>query len=164
MTVWEHSLRVPLIISAPWLTTGHGQYHHGMAEMCDFYKTLSDLAGINPDTVDKGVEGDSLAEAVANPSMQGKLYAFSQTNRVGVASLKAEVPPRHLPNLFSRLPVTANGYFDPSGFSADSDLEWMGYVGYHTGVCMCWWTQNSTASRSQGCSTDTTRTPLTTTW
>lgn len=73
-----------------------------MAEMCDFYKTLSDLAGINPDTVDKGVEGDSLAEAVANPSMQGKLYAFSQTNRVGVASLKAEVPPRHLPNLFSR--------------------------------------------------------------
>ena len=126
MTAWEHSLRVPLIVAAPWLVMSHGQYHSGMAEMCDFYRTLSDLAGIDPATVDKGVEGDSLADVVANPSAQGKPYAFSQTNRVGVASLKAELPPRGLPNLFSGLPVAANEFYDPSGFSADSDLEWMG--------------------------------------
>ena len=51
-------------------------------------QTLSDLAGINPATVDKGVEGDSLAPAFANPSGEGKLYAFSQTQRIQISSLK----------------------------------------------------------------------------
>jgi|EP01047_Picozoa_sp_COSAG01_P018559 arylsulfatase A-like enzyme len=36
MTVWEHSLRVPLIIAVPWLLQSHGKVHVGMAEMVDF--------------------------------------------------------------------------------------------------------------------------------
>lgn len=63
-----------LCIAAPWLPAGHGKFHMGMAEMCDFYRTLSDLAGIDPATVDKGVEGDSLAATVANPTLPGKQY------------------------------------------------------------------------------------------
>jgi arylsulfatase A-like enzyme len=90
MTAWEHSLRVPLIIAAPWLAASHGKVHGGMAEMCDFYRTLSDLAGLDPASVDKGVEGDSLAAAFADPATAGKRYAFSQTQRISVPSLRRD--------------------------------------------------------------------------
>ena len=80
--------QVPLIIAAPWLAATHGRGHFGMAEMTDFYRTLSDLAGIDPATVDKGVEGDSLTPAFADPAGAGKLYAFSQTQRIQISSLK----------------------------------------------------------------------------
>jgi arylsulfatase A-like enzyme len=88
MTAWEHSLRIPLIISVPWLAEAHGSQHYGMAEMVDFYRTLSDLSGVAPTKVDKGVEGDSLAAVVAGPpnSLAGKEYAFSQTQRVSVST------------------------------------------------------------------------------
>lgn len=120
MTAWEHSLRVPLMISVPWLPAGHGQFHSGMAEMVDFYRTLSDLAGIPPSAVDKGVEGDSLAAAVANPTILGKEYAFSQTQRISVATLRSQ-------GIYPGLPAVADGFYDPSCFSNRSDIQWMGY-------------------------------------
>ena len=81
MTAWEHSLRVPLIISVPWLSAAHGAVHAGMAEMCGFYLTLSDLAGLPRSTVDPGVECDSLATAVSSPggaAAAGQPHAFSR--------------------------------------------------------------------------------------
>ena len=75
-------MRIPLIISVPWMPEAHGLVHTGMAEMCDFYLTLSDLVGLPRTTVDAGVECDSLAPIVssrAGATGEGKLYAFSQT-------------------------------------------------------------------------------------
>jgi iduronate 2-sulfatase len=125
MTAWEHSLRVPLIISVPWLPQSHGQFHTGMSEMVDFYRTLSDLAGIDPASVDKGVEGNSLAPLVANASSPGmKLHAFSQTQRILISHLKAD---SKVDRTYARLPPSADNFYDPSCFSYNSDIEWMGY-------------------------------------
>jgi len=124
MTAWEHSLRVPLIISVPWLEKSHGRVHTGMAEMVDFYRTLSDLAGIDPSTVDEGVEGDSLAGAFNEPGSSGKPYAFSQTQRINVGHLKKDPFPK---NAAMRLPPEADPFFVPSCFSHNQDIEWMGY-------------------------------------
>ena len=99
-----------------------------MAEMTDFYRTLSDLAGIDPTTIDKGVEGDSLAGTLAEPSGPGKAFSFSQTNRVAVSALLREPTPRGLPNLFRGVDASAVQFYDPSGYSYDADLQWMGYT------------------------------------
>ena len=124
MTAWEHSLRVPLIIAAPWLTETHGKIHTGMAEMCDFYRTLSDLAGIAPSAVDKGVECDGLAAAFNNPASAGKRYAFSQTQRVSIPSLRTErqATPG---NPYAHLPAAADLFYAPSCFSYNHQIEWM---------------------------------------
>ena len=124
MTAWEHSLRVPLIIAAPWLTETHGKVHTGMAEMCDFYRTLSDLAGIAPSAVDKGVECDGLAAAFDDPGGAGKRYAFSQTQRVSIPSLRTE--PEAMPrNPYARLPAAADAFYAPSCWSFNDEIEWM---------------------------------------
>jgi hypothetical protein len=126
MTAWEHSVRVPLVIAVPWLRESHNMAHFGMAEMCDFYRTLSDLAGISPSTVDPGVECDSLAGLFhGNASQtQGKLYAFSQTNRRSVPALKKQgLAP------YTRLPSPeSDSFFDPTCMSTNDELEWMGYT------------------------------------
>ena len=98
--------------------------------MVDFYRTLSDLAGIDPTTVEKGVEGDSLAAVVRDPSIGGKLYAFSQTQRVSIPTLKRTGTPAKPKedNQFKALPAAADGFFDPSCWSYGSGLEWMGYT------------------------------------
>ena len=127
MTAWEHSLRVPLIIAVPWLPASHGLLHDSMAEMVDFYRTLSDLCGINPNSVDKGVEGDTLAPLFHHPSNTTgeKLYAFSQTQRILVAHLKND---SKVNKTYRKLPAVADSFYDPSCFSYNSNIEWMGYT------------------------------------
>ena len=121
MTNWEHSLRVPLIISAPWLGPASAVgVHGGMAELVDLYRTLADLAGAPP--VEAGVDGASLAAAVRDPTTAGKPYAFSQIQRISIASLKKERPW----NTPLQLPAAADAFYDPSCFSSREQLEWMG--------------------------------------
>jgi hypothetical protein len=132
MTAWEHSLRVPLIISAPWLPSTHGKMHSGMAEMCDFYRTLSDLAGIDPSTVDKGVQCDGLASVFSDPNAAGKTYAFSQTQRIGIPSLQTEPMEcvRDCRNMktYKKLPPVADGFYAPSCFSYNHQIQYMVYT------------------------------------
>ena len=123
MTAWEHSLRIPLLVRVPWLPVSAGKTHAGMAELVDLYRTLSDLAGAAE--VEAGVEGESLAPAFSDPSSAGQPYAFSQTQRVSVPSLRKEPLPR---SIYRELPAEADAYFDPSCFSNNSQLEWMGYT------------------------------------
>ena len=127
MTAWEHSLRVPLIIAAPWLPLTHGKLHSGMAEMCDFYRTLSDLAGIESSAVDPGVECEGLASVFSSPSASGKKYAFSQTQRIGIPDLRVE-PMRcahNCKNPYKHLPPVADSFFAPSCFSYNHQIQWM---------------------------------------
>lgn len=125
MTNWEVSLRVPLIVRAPWLPQSSGKVHDGMAELVDLYRTLSELAGIDPTTIEDGVEGESLAAAFDDPSSAGQQYAFSQTQRISVASLKREMP-WMTGKIYAALPAAADKFGDPSCFSPADDIEWMG--------------------------------------
>jgi hypothetical protein len=103
-----------------------------MAEMCDFYRTLSDLAGIDPSTVDKGVQCDGLATVFNDPSVAGKTYAFSQTQRISIPDLRTEpmecVRDCRNEHQYKRLPPEADGFFAPSCFSYNHQIEWMVYT------------------------------------
>ncbi|MEM7673510.1 MAG: sulfatase-like hydrolase/transferase, partial [Verrucomicrobiota bacterium] len=75
-TLYENGTRVPLIISVP------GQSNPGVptesyAEMVDFYRTLSDLAGLPEPYFPKGV---SLEPIVYDPLTSARDSAFSQLN------------------------------------------------------------------------------------
>ena len=53
----------------------------------------------------------------------GKAYAFSQTQRVSITTLRKS----GLGWPFAGLPASADPYFDPSCMSHNDQLEWMGY-------------------------------------
>ena len=92
-----------------------------MAELVDLYRTLADLAGAPP--VEPGVDGASLAAAVRAPTSAGKPYAFSQIQRISIASLKKEKPW----NTPLQLPAAADAFYDPSCFSSREQIQFMGY-------------------------------------
>ena len=86
MAVWEHSLRVALLIKPP--STGPqavppsafaGQTYRSPVELLDLYKTMAELAGLS--APQKGVEGDSLVAAFRAPTVSIKPFAISQTTR-----------------------------------------------------------------------------------
>jgi iduronate 2-sulfatase len=77
-TNFEIDTRVPLIISAPGLAKN--SKCDSVVELVDLHPTLSELAGL---PVHAGVEGESFAENVANPSTPGQKTAFSQYPRGG---------------------------------------------------------------------------------
>jgi len=65
-TLFEDSARVPLILSVPGMST-RGQRTSALVEMIDFYRTLSELAGIaEPPGY---VQGVSMAPVINNPSV-----------------------------------------------------------------------------------------------
>ena len=138
----EVSTRVPLIISAPWLRSGHGKAHRGMASLIDLFRTCSDLAGLSPSTVDPSVEGNSLAAAVAEPAVAGAPYAFSQVQRDSLADLRVGDAPGGI--CTGKDPVSgltslgcgadsvqiaeADGFFAPEEMVPMDKLQWMGYT------------------------------------
>jgi arylsulfatase A-like enzyme len=65
-TLFEDSARVPLILSTPGMQT-RGQRTDSIIEMIDFYRTLSDLAGL-PEPPDY-VQGVSMAPVIHNPDV-----------------------------------------------------------------------------------------------
>ena len=75
--------RIPLLISAPWLTKTHGQKTQAFAEAVDIFQTLADLAGI-PVPESEGAQGKSLVpvmRAPADPSAAVHGVALSQFPR-----------------------------------------------------------------------------------
>ena len=57
---------------APWLPASAGRVHGGMAELVDLYRTLSELCGIDPATIDPGVQGATGAQGeVGDQGPQG---------------------------------------------------------------------------------------------
>jgi choline-sulfatase len=74
-TLFENADRVPLIISAPGVTQS-GRRAQGFAEMIDFYRTLSDLAGLSPPL--DYVKGISLQPVLRDVSNTVRANAFTQ--------------------------------------------------------------------------------------
>lgn len=75
-TNFELDTRVPLIVSAPGLSTGAKS--EALFELVDLYPTLSDLAGLPKPS---GAEGVSFAPIVKDPAVRGETAAFSQYPR-----------------------------------------------------------------------------------
>lgn len=91
MTLFEASTRVHLIIRAPWIPESVGRSSSAVVELVSLYRTLTELAGINPGSIEPGVQGTSFASILTGglsprPPSQGEPgigYALSQMTRCG---------------------------------------------------------------------------------
>ena len=83
MTNWELGVRVPLIIRAPWVATGHA-VSDALVEAVDLYPTFAELAGLPPPGSGANgypvqhLEGRSIVPNLVNASAPGGQYAFSR--------------------------------------------------------------------------------------
>ena len=83
MTNWELGVRVPLIIRAPWVASGHA-VSDALVEAVDLYPTFAELAGLPPPGSGaegypvQHLEGRSIVPNLVNASAPGSQYAFSR--------------------------------------------------------------------------------------
>ena len=61
MSLFETSTRVHLMIRAPWLPSAAGKTSNVLVELVSLYRTLTELAGISPASIEPGVQGRSFA-------------------------------------------------------------------------------------------------------
>lgn len=76
-TLFENADQVPLILSAPGMKT-RGHTTDRIVEMIDFYRTLSELAGV-PD-IPAYIQGESFAGSLQNSQLAGRSSAITQIN------------------------------------------------------------------------------------
>ncbi|MFH0342719.1 MAG: sulfatase [Chromatiales bacterium] len=83
---FDVATRIPLIIRVPGQVE-IGKQSHALVELVDLYPTITKLAGLPiPGVAEHGgyaLEGDSLAQFIANPPSQSRRGAFSQWRRSG---------------------------------------------------------------------------------
>jgi len=85
VSLWEGSVRVPLIVSFPWEPGQHGQSIKAITELIDLYPTLTELCGLDPGQP-KILQGRSLAPLIAGGALPGPEKAAYTTTRNGRAS------------------------------------------------------------------------------
>jgi uncharacterized sulfatase len=74
MSLFERSARVPLVIAVPG-ARGNGRAAGGVVELLDLYRTLADLAGLQPAAE---IEGTSLRPMLDDPAASVKQRAFTK--------------------------------------------------------------------------------------
>ena len=115
-TLWENTLRVPLIMRVPWKPMAKGARVRALVELVDIYRTVCDLLGVPlPTGETHPVEGASLAPLLDDPSGASwtKTAALSTYPRC----------PRSVPL------NSTNGWQDNSCIHATEAADF-GYMGY----------------------------------
>jgi arylsulfatase A-like enzyme len=83
-TLFEESLRVPLIVSAPGFASSAGKHCDALVELTDLYPTIADLAGVS-DKAPRTLAGRSLRSLLAEPAAGAEFrdVAYSVTGNGG---------------------------------------------------------------------------------
>ena len=83
-TLFEESLRVPLIVSAPGFAASAGKHCDALVELTDLYPTIADLAGVS-DKAPRTLAGRSLRPLLAEPAAGAEFrdVAYSVTGNGG---------------------------------------------------------------------------------
>jgi arylsulfatase A-like enzyme len=83
-TLFEESLRVPLIVSAPGFAASAGAHCEALVELADLYPTIADLAGVS-DKAPGTLVGRSLRPLLADPAAGAafRAVAYSVTGNGG---------------------------------------------------------------------------------
>ena len=77
MSLFEESLRVPLLVVAPGVTTAGAVVRQPVSQV-DLYPTLAHLCGIEPAAT---LQGESLVPVLKDPTHAARGWALSQVNR-----------------------------------------------------------------------------------
>ncbi len=87
-SLWEGSVRVPMIIAHPGAPGQHGQTFDGITELVDLYPTLADLCGL-ADRQPSILQGQSLSEVLSKggPASTNGL-AYTTTNGGKASSIR----------------------------------------------------------------------------
>jgi arylsulfatase A-like enzyme len=89
-SLWEGTIRVPLIISHPGFRQNHGTTSDTIVELLDLYPTLTELCGL-ADKQPKILQGKSLADFITKSGTQQKeSQAFTITRGGRGASLRTD--------------------------------------------------------------------------
>ena len=88
VSLWEGSVRVPLIIAPPDISTTRGQIFPEVTELIDLYPTLVDLCGLSA-KAPTILQGQSHADFIRSGRGKGQVrYAYTTTR--GGASIRSE--------------------------------------------------------------------------
>ena len=84
LSLFEDSVRVPLIISAPSFADSAGKASDALVELIDIYPTVADLVGLNEETPSI-LQGRSLLPLLRQPGLSdwGRTAAYTVTYRNG---------------------------------------------------------------------------------
>ena len=86
-TNYEQATRIPLIISAPGITTP-GSSTDQLVETVDIYPTLAELAGLPPPRMEQPIDGISLVPVTRDPLLKTRdhaYHAYPKAGRMGQA-------------------------------------------------------------------------------
>ena len=72
ISLWEGSVRVPLIISHPDFTQQHGKKVDEIVELIDLYPTLTTLAGYKKEVLPKVLQGENLSPYIKGEAVKDK--------------------------------------------------------------------------------------------
>lgn len=90
VSLWEGSVRVPMIISYPKGEKQHGTTCTGITELLDLYPTLAELCGLEDKQPDI-LQGESLAPALTEgKALDPDRIAYTTTNRGRASSIRTD--------------------------------------------------------------------------
>lgn len=82
LSLFEESVRVPLIVSAPGFESSAGRSAKGIVELVDLYPTIAELAGASAEAPSI-IQGKSFVPALEDPSREGKACAYTVSHEGG---------------------------------------------------------------------------------
>jgi len=90
VSLWEGSVRVPMIISCPGGESNYGKTYESITELIDLYPTLTDLCGFS-NKQPEILQGKSLADYILkNETIKDESHAYTTTYGGNAATLRTK--------------------------------------------------------------------------